>query len=66
MFTEFHKDQLAALLDRFPRVAEVDGYKESLNFANNLKEKLDVQIEKYGYKANDLLESVEFILKRKF
>ena len=42
------------------------GYKESLNFAKNLKEKLDVQIEKYGYKANDLLESVEFIINRKF
>jgi len=32
MFAEFHKDQLAALVDRFPRVAEVDGDKESLNW----------------------------------
>lgn len=32
MFTEFHKDQLAALLDRFPKVAEVDGDKASLNW----------------------------------
>ena len=42
------------------------GYRESLNCAKNLKEKLDAQIEKYGIKANDLLESVEFILKREF
>ena len=42
------------------------GYRESLNCAKNLKEKLDAQIEKYGIKANDLLESVEFILTRKF
>ena len=42
------------------------GYKESFNFAKNLKKKLDSQIEKYGIKANDLLESVEFILKREF
>ena len=27
MFTEFHKDLLAALIDRFPRVAEVEGEK---------------------------------------
>ena len=32
MFTEFHKDQLAALLGRFPRVAEVDSDKESLGW----------------------------------
>lgn len=32
MFTEFHKDQLAALLDRFPKVAELEGDKEFLNW----------------------------------
>ena len=42
------------------------GYNESLNFAKNIKKKLDQQIKKYGNKANDLLESVEFILKRKY
>ena len=42
------------------------GYRESFDFAKNLKKKLDPQIEKYGIKANDLLESVEFILKREF
>ena len=34
MFSEFHKDQLTALLGRFPKVAEVDGCKESLNWRN--------------------------------
>ena len=42
------------------------GYSETLNFAKNLKKKLDQQIKKYGIKANDLLESIEFILKREF
>ena len=42
------------------------GYKETVNFAKNLKKKLDKQIKKYGTKADDLLESVEFILKREF
>ena len=42
------------------------GYSESLNFAKNAKKKLDQQIKKYGTKASDLLESVEFILKREF
>ena len=42
------------------------GYSESLNFAKNVKKKLDQQIKKYGTKASDLLESVEFILKREF
>ena len=42
------------------------GYNESLNFAKNIKKKLDQQIKKYGNKADDLLESVEFILKRKY
>lgn len=32
MFAESHKDQLAALVDRFPRVAEVDGENESLSW----------------------------------
>jgi farnesyl diphosphate synthase len=42
------------------------GYEETINFAKNLKKKIDQQIKKYGNKANDLLDSVEFILKRKF
>ena len=42
------------------------GYEETINFAKNLKKKINQQIKKYGIKANDLLDSVEFILKRKF
>ena len=42
------------------------GYKETINFTKNLKKKIDQQIKKYGTKANDLLDAVEFIVKRKF
>ena len=42
------------------------GYKESVIFAKNIKKKLDLQIKKYGIKADDLLESVNFIMKRDF
>ena len=42
------------------------GYKRTLIFAKNLKKKIVRQINKYGYKANDLLDSVEFILEREF
>lgn len=42
------------------------GYEETINFAKNLKKKIDQQIKKYGSKTNDLLDSVEFILKREF
>jgi len=42
------------------------GYKKTINFAQNLKKKIDKQIKKNGSKANDLLDSVEFIMQRKF
>jgi len=42
------------------------GYEETLNLAKNLKKKIDHEIKKYGHRAYDLLESVEFILNRKF
>ena len=42
------------------------GHAEALNFAKDIKKKLDQQVKKYGIKANDLLESIEFILTRKF
>jgi farnesyl diphosphate synthase len=42
------------------------GYNECLNFATNVKKKIDQQIKKYGTKSDDLLKSVEFILKRRF
>ena len=42
------------------------GYKETMYFAKNLKKQIDQQIKKYGSKASDLLDSVEFILRREF
>jgi len=42
------------------------GFSETLNFSKTLKKKLDQKIKKYGIKANDLLESTEFILTREF
>ena len=42
------------------------GYEKTLNFANNLKKKLNIKIKKYGIKSFDLIQSVEFILRRKF
>ena len=42
------------------------GYEETLNFAKNLKKKIDQKIKKHGTKAKDLLNSVQFILERKF
>ena len=42
------------------------GYDLTLDFANEIKKKLDYKIKKYGSKADGLLESVEFILNRKF
>jgi farnesyl diphosphate synthase len=42
------------------------GYEKTLSFAEDLKRKLDKQIKKYGNKTDDLLESIEFIIKREF
>ena len=42
------------------------GYEKTILFAKNLKKKIDQQIKKYGVKSKDLLDSVEFILERKF
>jgi len=42
------------------------GYKETVNFAENLKNKLEKEIKKYGSKGDSLLNSVKFILERKF
>jgi len=42
------------------------GYEETVNFAKNLKKKIDEQIKSYGAKADDLLDSVKFIIERKF
>ena len=47
-------------------LVNLSGYKETVTFAKNLKKKIDYEIKKYGTKANGLLDSVEFILERKF
>ena len=42
------------------------GYNNTVILAKNLKRKIDQEIKKYGPRANNLLESVDFILNRKF
>ena len=43
------------------------GYDKTLIFAKKLKKKISKEIKKeYGYRSNDLVKSVEFILDRKF
>ena len=42
------------------------GYKGTLKFAENLKNKIIYKIKKYGKKSKGLIQSVEFILERKF
>ena len=42
------------------------GYKETLTFAINLKNKINKKIKNYGIRSKELLQSVEFILDRKF
>ena len=42
------------------------GYKKTLKFAENLKKKIIYNIRKSGKKSKDLIQSVEFILERKF
>ena len=42
------------------------GYEETLFFAKNLKKKIELQLKEYGVRADDLLDSVAFILERKF
>ena len=49
-----------------PTLINLLGYKETLVFANNLKNKINKKIKNYGIKSYDLLQSVEFILDRKF
>jgi len=49
-----------------PTLVNLIGYKKTLSYAKNLKKKIDIKIKRYGPKSKDLLESVEFILKRDF
>jgi len=49
-----------------PTLVNLLGYKKTLSFANNLKNKINKKVKNYGIKSQDLLQSVEFILDRKF
>jgi farnesyl diphosphate synthase len=49
-----------------PTLVNLMGYKETVKFANTLKNKINRKIKKYGIKSYDLTKSVEFILDRKF
>ncbi len=49
-----------------PNLFNVLGYKKTLNFANSLKNKINKKIKNYGIKSHDLLQSIEFILNRRF
>ena len=42
------------------------GEKRAYNYANNLKKKILLKLKKHGKKAKDLINTIEFILERKF
>ena len=42
------------------------GYEKTENYANNLKKDIILRLNKYGKKAKDLIEVVEFIYNRKY
>ena len=42
------------------------GYEKAFNYANNLKKKILRNLRKHGKNAKDLIETIEFIQKRKF
>ena len=49
-----------------PNLVNAIGYEKTLIFAKNLKNKINKKIKNYGNKSEDLLQSVNFILNRKF
>ena len=49
-----------------PTLVNLLGHKKTFDFAIKLKNKINLRIKKYGIKSQDLLQSVEFILDRKF
>ena len=49
-----------------PNLVNLIGYSKTLKLANSLKKKISKKIKNYGIKSKDLLQSVEFILNRKF
>ena len=42
------------------------GYEKAYNYAYNLKKKILLKLKKHGKKANDLQDTIEFILGRNF
>ena len=42
------------------------GYKKALKHADKLKKKILIKLRKHGKNANDLIDTIEFILERKF
>ena len=42
------------------------GYKKAHKYANNLKKKILLKLKKHGKKANDLINTIDFILERNF
>jgi len=42
------------------------GYKKTLDFAIDLKNKINKKVKIYGISSQDLIQSVNFILDRKF
>ena len=42
------------------------GYDNAYNYANNLKRKILLKLEKHGKNAKDLTKTIEFILGRNF
>ena len=42
------------------------GYEKAYNYANNLKKKILLKLKKHGKNANDLSDTIEFILGRNF
>jgi farnesyl diphosphate synthase len=49
-----------------PTLVNLIGYNKTLIFAKNLKKKINKRIKKYGIKSYDLIQSIDFILDRKF
>ena len=49
-----------------PTLISLIGYKKTLDFAFNLKNKINKKIKNYGIRSQNLLHSVDFILDRKF
>ena len=42
------------------------GYENTLRYANDLKKKILLKLKKRGKNANNLIETIEFILQRNF